>query len=81
VIRTRLELQARLDALLATLHQLKLDGARQQSLWEAFELFIDIPVETYVEDADRAWWCEEVHAAAEHYGLAKSFWLHTPDML
>jgi hypothetical protein len=81
VIRTREELQARLDALLATLHQLKLDGAQHQSMWEAFELFTDIPVDAYVDQADRAWWCEQVYATAEYYGLAGHLWLHTPDTL
>ncbi|WP_146171595.1 hypothetical protein [Luteibacter sp. OK325] len=81
VIRTRPELQARLDALAATLHQLNVDGARQQSLWEAFELYTNISVDAYVDEVDRAWWCEQVCAAAEHYGLANHLWLQMPDML
>ncbi|PTR34482.1 hypothetical protein C8J98_102671 [Luteibacter sp. OK325] len=81
MIRTRPELQARLDALAATLHQLNVDGARQQSLWEAFELYTNISVDAYVDEVDRAWWCEQVCAAAEHYGLANHLWLQMPDML
>ncbi|WP_213947512.1 hypothetical protein [Luteibacter sp. dw_328] len=81
VIRTRAELQARLDAMLATLHQLKLDGAQQQSMWEAFELFTDISVGACIHEADRAWWCEQVYATAEYYGLVDNLWLHTPDTL
>lgn len=79
VTRTRAELQARLDALLATLHQMKLDGTRKECMWEAFELFIDIPLDAYIEEADRAWWCEQVYAAAEYYVLADNLWLHTPN--
>jgi hypothetical protein len=67
--------------MLATLHQLKLDGARPQSMREAFELFTDFPVDACVDEADRAWWCEQVYATAEYYGLAEHVWLHTPDTL
>jgi hypothetical protein len=81
VIMTRPELQARLDALAATLKQLNVDGARPQSLGEAFELYTDMPVDAYVDEVDRAWWCEQVRAAAEHYGLANHLWLQMPDML
>jgi hypothetical protein len=80
VIRTRQELQARLDALAATIQQLTLVDARPQSLREAFDLFTDIPMDVYVEEADRAWWCEQVCAAAEYYGLAERLWSDTRDM-
>jgi len=73
VIKTRAELQANLDALVATLHQLKLDGTGPTFLWEAFELFTDMTVDAFTNEADRFWWSAQVYAIAERLGLADRF--------
>ena len=79
MIKTKLELQANLDALCATLHQLTLDDAEPPFVWEAFELFTDMPVDAFVNEADRFWWSAQVYAIAEQYGLASKFQLRMSD--
>jgi hypothetical protein len=79
VRRTRFEIQARLDALAATLRQMKIDGARGDVIWEAFELFADLPSDIDIADSDRIWWWDQLGVIAERHGLPGMLRLRTPE--
>jgi hypothetical protein len=69
VSRSRIELQGRLDALEATLHQMRKDRIHEDLLWEAVELFVDLPSSAFESMDDRVWWDAKVLGALATYGL------------
>jgi hypothetical protein len=77
--RTRFEIQARLDALAATLRQMKIDGARGDVILEALELLADLPSDIDITEFDRIWWWDQLGVIAQRHGLKGRLRLRTPE--